>query len=458
MIGQRLARAAFVALAGLAAVTSFPAAASAHTLASSSVRIVEGDKSLLGTISLAVGALDKAFDEAHRSTTLGTAEYEAQVIAYLDTHLTIQGSDAVPWPERYRNYQRQTSEGIETVSVEFSADPQGKDPEDFAITYDAIIEAEPKHEAVLVVESRSREVSTPGVFTASNPVVIIGEGATEVAVADMIAMGLHHVLDGADHLLFLITLLLPAPLIIAGRRWERGPGLRPSLRNVVHVVTAFTIGHSLTLIATSLGWITVPSQPIEVLIAVSVAVSAVHAMRPLVPGGEPLIAGTFGLIHGMAFAGILSDLGLAGKTSVLALLAFNVGIELAQLAVTACVFPSLYAMSRTRYYGFVRTGGATLALIGALGWMGDRLGIFASPFSSIEDALVSHLWWCAAAIAALAAITVSLETSPLPTSHGRRERGAQQVYGGTSPVDTLGGATGGASAEDHPEQSEASQR
>ncbi len=91
-------------------------------------------------------------------------------------------------------------------------------------------------------------------------------------------------------------------------------------------------------------------------------------MRPLAVRGEAIIALGFGLVHGLAFAGILADLGLSGTTSLVALLAFTVGIELAQLTCVALVFPSLYLLSRTPLYPAVRVAGATFALAAATGW------------------------------------------------------------------------------------------
>jgi hypothetical protein len=173
---------------------------------------------------------------------------------------------------------------------------------------------------------------------------------------------------------------------------------------VLAVVTAFTVGHSLTLVASALGWVTAPSVPVEVLIAVSVGVAAVHALRPLARRGEVLVAGGFGLVHGLAFAGILTDLGLEGTTSVPALLAFNVGVELAQLLTVALVFPSLYVLSRTRWYARVRVTGALVALVAATTWAADRLGWFADPLAGVEETLVAHPWWVVAALAVLAAV------------------------------------------------------
>ena len=246
------------------------------------------------------------------------------------------------------------------------------------------------------------EISTAGVLTASDSTLQIGDTA-ETGVADMIGYGFHHVLDGADHLLFLITLLLVAPLVVAGRRWQRRDGIVPASRKVVQIATAFTLGHSLTLITSALGWVTLASGPVEVLIAASVAVSALHALRPLTRHGQEVIAVAFGLVHGLAFAGILTGLGLDGAPSLLALLAFNLGVELAQLATVALIFPSLYLASRTRFYPALRVIGASGALTAATGWALERLGVLTNPLAGIEDTLISRPWWVAAGVAVVAA-------------------------------------------------------
>lgn len=397
---RRLVRAALAALT--VSLFAAPGVASAHTLASSTVNLVVGDDDVHGTITLAVGALDEVFGAARGSDVLAAADYAGEVVAYVDAHLLIEGADGTAWAERYSNFVRRTTEGIETVSIDLEIDPAGSDPSRFTIVYDAVTEAVPGHQAVLVLEGRSGTVSTPGVFTADTTTVDVGGGRSTAGMLDMIGFGFHHVLDGADHLLFLATLLLPAPFVVAAGRWRRQPGVVPAARKVVHVVSAFTVGHSLTLVATSLGWISVPSRPVEVLIAASVAVSAIHAIRPLARRGEPVIAATFGLVHGMAFAGILHDLGIQGGTSTLALLAFNLGIELAQLAAVAATFPSLYVISMGPHGSRVRVVGASVALVASIAWILDRLALVSNPLASVERSLVAHPWWVVIALGGLA--------------------------------------------------------
>ena len=130
------------------------------------------------------------------------------------------------------------------------------------------------------------------------------------AAAGTFRLGMRHIAEGTYHLLFLLALLLPAPLMVVGSRWAGFGDVRHTLLRTFRVVTAFTLGHSITLALAALGAVRVPSRPVEVLIAVSILVSAVHALRPLFPGREAAIAAFFGLVHGLAFAATLGELGL----------------------------------------------------------------------------------------------------------------------------------------------------
>ena len=191
--------------------------------------------------------------------------------------------------------------------------------------------------------------------------------------SSMFRLGMHHIAEGTDHLLFLLALLLPAPLFALGGRWAGFAGLHHSLDQILKVVTAFTVGHSITLALAAFGLVRVTSRPIEVLIAVSILVSAVHALRPLFPGREARIAAFFGLIHGLAFASTLGGLGLSPSQRVASLLGFNLGIETMQLIVVTGAMPSLLLLSRTRAYSVLRIGGGLFAGLASLGWISERL-------------------------------------------------------------------------------------
>jgi hypothetical protein len=208
-------------------------------------------------------------------------------------------------------------------------------------------------------------------------------------------LGVRHIAEGTDHLLFLLALLLPAPLLACGRRWSGRATIRGSLMQIFRIVTAFTIGHSLTLALAACGLVRLPSRPVEVLIAVSIFISAVHAIRPLFPEREALIAAFFGLIHGLAFATVISDLGFSGWYRLVSILGFNIGIEAMQLAVVAAILPSLLLLSRTRAYSLLRVSTALFAGLASAGWTIERIAGMQSSVDLIVNSLAHRAAWIA---------------------------------------------------------------
>ena len=175
-----------------------------------------------------------------------------------------------------------------------------------------------------------------------------------------------------------------------GVRWGAPSGVRSSLLRILGIVTAFTLGHSITLALAALNVVNVPSRPVEVLIAVSILVSAVHAWRPMFPGKEAWIAAFFGLIHGLAFAATLDRLGLRRWDRVAGILSFNLGIEAMQMLVVAAILPSLILLSRTSAYPAFRICGAGFAGVASVGWIFERLFDIATPVDAIVNAFARH--------------------------------------------------------------------
>jgi hypothetical protein len=236
-----------------------------------------------------------------------------------------------------------------------------------------------------------------------------------VQFSTLFRLGMRHIADGTDHLLFLLVLLLPAPLLVSGLRWGPPAGVHRSLLRILGIVSAFTLGHSITLALAAFKAVNVPSRPVEVLIAVSILVSAVHAYRPIFPGKEAWIAVFFGLIHGLAFAATLDRLGLGRWDRVAGILAFNLGIETMQMLVVAAILPSLMLMSRTRAYPILRMGGAILAGLASSGWIAERLFDVPTPVNLIANAFARH-----ALLIAVNLLVVSLACKLLLNSHARR--------------------------------------
>ena len=166
--------------------------------------------------------------------------------------------------------------------------------------------------------------------------VVKGAPSTWQVISDYAVLGVEHILGGIDHLLFVLCLLL-----IVKRNWI-----------LVKTVTAFTVAHSITLAMATLGFVKVPQAPVEAVIALSILFLAVelvkqqHGKSDLAMRAPWIVAFIFGLLHGFGFAGALSEVGLPQSDIPLALLMFNVGVELGQLLFIAAVLLTILLWRR----------------------------------------------------------------------------------------------------------------
>lgn len=185
--------------------------------------------------------------------------------------------------------------------------------------------------------------------------------------------GIWHIWLGYDHVLFLLALLLPAVLRRIANRWEPAPDFFSALGEVVAIVTAFTVAHSITLSLASLGVISLPSRLIESAIAASVAFAGVSNLYPALTQRRWLVAFLFGLIHGFGFASVLSDLGLPQGSLALSLVSFNLGVEVGQLAIVAVFLPLAYGLRKSwTYQRLVLVSGSLGIVALACAWLMER--------------------------------------------------------------------------------------
>ncbi len=191
---------------------------------------------------------------------------------------------------------------------------------------------------------------------------------------NFILEGVWHIWIGLDHILFVMTLLLPSVLVLKQGHWLVERELYKVFKQTVKVISAFTIAHSLTLTLTVYQLITLPSNLVESMIALSVVVASVNNIFAWVDKRLWILAFVFGLLHGMGFATVLSQLGLPQNSQALALLGFNVGVELGQLAIIILLLPILYYFRTQKFYQPVvmKLGSGFIAVIG-LFWFVQRL-------------------------------------------------------------------------------------
>ncbi len=185
--------------------------------------------------------------------------------------------------------------------------------------------------------------------------------------------GVWHIWIGFDHILFLLALLLPAVGLWAGQHWRPVERFSQAGWDVLRIVTGFTVAHSITLSLAALGLVSLPSRLVESSIAASVVLAALNNVWPLFHDRRWMVAFAFGLLHGFGFASVLIDLGLPQGALAVALLGFNLGVEVGQLAIVTAFLPVAYLLRRSWFYQkAVLIGGSLLIALLAGLWFVER--------------------------------------------------------------------------------------
>lgn len=198
-------------------------------------------------------------------------------------------------------------------------------------------------------------------------------------VRDFIWQGVLHIWIGIDHVLFLIALLLTAVLErrrdeASGRTsWQPVADFRSAFWKIVAIVTTFTVAHSITLALAALDVISLPSRLVESIIAFSIVLVALNNLKPVFHEKSWLLIFFFGLFHGMGFASVMGELPFRMMHLTQVILAFNIGVELGQLAIVAAVFPLIFVLRTSRFYlPVVLTLGSILVGLIASWWFLER--------------------------------------------------------------------------------------
>lgn len=295
--------------------------------------------------------------------------------------------------------------------------PPGASPRRFTLRWSAVVAQNPDHFALILVGAdhdggtiRS-DRALIGAVRGDRQTLAVDRGAASAMGAFTAAfrLGMKHIAEGTDHLLFLLALLLPAPFIAVAHRWSEPRGVRGTLLKLAATITAFTLGHSLTLLVAALFEWRLPAQPVETLIAVSILVAAVHAIRPIFPGREGWVAAGFGLVHGLAFATLVGDAGLAGSGRLVAILGFNLGIEAIQLGVALLAMVPLLLIARTPAYAPLRIGGALFAAVAAIAWIAERVSGIDNGIAGSIDGIAAQAHWLLVALIIVAVLATAVQ-------------------------------------------------
>ena len=250
---------------------------------------------------------------------------------------------------------------------------------DFTLRYSLIFQQDNLHRGLLKVDLPNLQSSVLLSPERPDAQVNRSESSAFRVFGKYIIEGVWHIWIGIDHIVFLISLLLLAPLQPARMKitkWPAAKTARPVLLDVFAVVTAFTVAHSITLCLTVMEWLTPPSDLVEQAIALSVVLASLNNLLGVYSLKRWRLAFVFGLIHGFGFANVLLDLGLPIGALVAALGGFNLGVELGQLVIVLVFLPLAWLMRHTLFYRWVVAAGGSfvIALLGVY-WLLVRSGM-----------------------------------------------------------------------------------
>ncbi len=354
----------------------------AHTASTAWLNLSVTNGTLNGQLELALRDLDDGLGlDANDDGALTWGELrtrQADVISSMQRGLNLSAGTN-PLPLRVTGLQ--VSERLETpcavLRLEAALPPEA---ETLSVTYQLFFESDPLHRCLVALNGGVPHILAPDRRTVSfssdlptTPALSLGQFVRE---------GIHHIWTGYDHLAFLFALLLPAVLRRTPFGWRGATGFRVVCGDVLKVVTAFTLAHSLTLGLAAFELVRLPSRLVEASIAASIVAAVALSflgMDSREPAGTTgnrrawLMAFGFGLIHGFGFAGVLGELGLTREHLALPLFGFNAGVELGQLACVLVFLPLAYLLRDTRFYrqGALPFGSAAIALL-AGGWLVER--------------------------------------------------------------------------------------
>ncbi len=252
--------------------------------------------------------------------------------------------------------------------------PKTQPPQTLTLNYTLFADLDPQHRGLLNLRNQgATRTAILGPQAPRQTFELSGTASRLTQLLDYLREGVWHIWVGFDHILFLLSLLLPAVGVWVRRRWQPVVSFGPAFWDVLRIVTAFTVAHSITLSLAALGLVSLPSRLVESGIAASVVLAALNNVWPVFHGRRWMVAFVFGLLHGFGFASVLTDLGLPQGALALALLGFNLGVEAGQLAIVAAFLPTAYLLRRSVFYRrVVLLGGSLLIAVLASVWLVER--------------------------------------------------------------------------------------
>jgi hypothetical protein len=379
----------FVIVAWLAC----PTAAVAHSMPQSMVYLDIGSAAVRIECSLPLAELQLALPELHIGDERHLSKAQQnQLIAYGLRHIRLEGVDGERWTVGHAIVTLQMN--IDHRDIIYRADyRRPANSQSLRLRYDAITHEVVSHVALVAIRgdfSSSDLARTPEmVGMLQNPAdslaISMGHAPARGLFASATKMGIGHILTGYDHMLFLLSLVLVLPLTLKSGEWTDRKQLRDTAIALAKVITAFTVGHSITLLAsTMLEW-RLPTALVELCVAATVLVAAINIWKPIFAGREVVAAVLFGLIHGIAFASAIGQHLLDPVLRFEVILGFNLGIELVQLLLASLVVLPAWSAASLPQFARVRLV-AALIVAGIAGyWFVERIPAVPAEFAELAN-------------------------------------------------------------------------
>ncbi len=268
------------------------------------------------------------------------------------------------------------------VRLYFQLPPASKPTAYLDVKNNLVFHSDDEHRSLLVVENNwktglfDNEIVIALTFSSDNSQqrLDLSKGSVFTGLLAFVKLGMHHIWIGADHILFLIALLLPGVMLYIDRRWTGVPHFKSAVVNIIKIVTVFTVAHSITLSLAALGLVTLPSRLVESVIAISIAIAALYILIPRVSLHAFWVVLIFGLFHGFGFASVLAEMQIPDKYMFWSLFGFNLGVEIGQIAIVLVLVPILYFIRNWFYYARLVLPIGAFCLIGiSIYWFVERV-------------------------------------------------------------------------------------
>lgn len=347
----------------------------AHKASDSYLTLTITDQTATGQWDIALRDLDFAIGlDANDDRAITWQELRNQhalINSYALAHLQLFSGNSPCTLTPQQNLVDNHTDGAYAV-LQFSLDCPAP-IKDLGIHYSLFFDLDPQHRGLLRIDHKN--TTHTAVFSPNQAVqhITLAHSNAYDTFWQYVREGVWHIWKGYDHILFLLSLLLPAVFYRHNHQCQPVRPFRPVITEVVKIVSAFTVAHSITLSLATLGVIDLPTRWVESAIAASVILAAINNLYPLINSKLWLVAFAFGLIHGLGFANVLKDLGLPQELLLWSLLAFNVGVELGQLAIVAGFLPVAFSLRNTWFYrNIVFILGSVLIALLALVWLLER--------------------------------------------------------------------------------------